>query len=169
MTNDGHWTQNSQYINYYQSLKTKYDVNRNVLIAIKMASYEWTISNFSDYREDEQINCAFSDKDSNEVKFRIVLSERYNKKVESALGICKTTFILILLLMGSMSFSSDANTLILNPLERLMQLVNNIAINPKIAVELKLQQEFENIEDKNDDPSQSKNDLRTAMINSKDQ
>lgn len=54
--------------------------------------------------------------------------------MDSVLQICKTVFILIVLGVGALLFSADANRLVLIPVDRMVQRVKNIADNPRHKV-----------------------------------
>lgn len=54
--------------------------------------------------------------------------------MDSVLQICKTLFILIVLGVGALLFSADANRLVLIPVDRMVQRVKNIADNPRHKV-----------------------------------
>lgn len=54
--------------------------------------------------------------------------------MDSVLQICKTVFILIVLGVGALLFSADANRLVLIPVDRMVQRVKNIADNPRMKV-----------------------------------
>ncbi len=49
------------------------------------------------------------------------------------IGISRTLFVCVVLSIGSIFFSSDANTLVLNPIERMLEKVKLIASNPLAA------------------------------------
>lgn len=53
--------------------------------------------------------------------------------IEGIIGLSRTTFICIVLAIGSIFFSSDANNLVLNPIERMLEKVKFIAKNPLAA------------------------------------
>ena len=49
---------------------------------------------------------------------------------EAILGILLTTFVICLLAVGTMTFSRDVNTLVILPIEKMVQLVRDISANP---------------------------------------
>jgi len=51
-------------------------------------------------------------------------------KEEAVLGILLTTFVIFLLAAGTMTFSRDVNNLVIIPIERMVQLVQEISANP---------------------------------------
>ena len=51
-------------------------------------------------------------------------------RIEAWLNFCKTWWVCIVLTLGSMSFSTNANDLALAPIERMIEKVNAIAKNP---------------------------------------
>jgi hypothetical protein len=54
-------------------------------------------------------------------------------QMEGVIGICRTLFICLLLTIGSIFFTKDANTLVLEPIERMIEKVKLIAKNPMMA------------------------------------
>ena len=56
------------------------------------------------------------------------ISERANE--EAFLGILLTTFVIVLLAVGTMTFSRDVNNLVILPIEKMVQLVREISANP---------------------------------------
>jgi len=66
----------------------------------------------------------------------VVFDRRSGVRMESILNIFMTLFIVLLLGGGSMMFSSDANNLVLIPLERVITTVNNISRNPIHAIHM---------------------------------
>ena len=56
------------------------------------------------------------------------ISERANE--EALLGILLTTFVILLLAVGTMTFSRDVNNLVILPIEKMVQLVREISANP---------------------------------------
>jgi hypothetical protein len=63
----------------------------------------------------------------------VVYSIKYNSQIEGVIGLCRTLFICVVLGIGSIYFSSDANKLVLNPIERMLEKVRFIASNPLAA------------------------------------
>jgi len=58
---------------------------------------------------------------------------RYNSQAEGVIGLCRTIFVCVVLGVGSIFFTSDANKLVLNPIERMLEKVRFIAKNPLAA------------------------------------
>ncbi len=56
----------------------------------------------------------------------------YSKRAEeeALLGILLTTFVILLLAVGTMTFSKDVNHLVILPIEKMVQLVREISANP---------------------------------------
>lgn len=68
-------------------------------------------------------------------------------KEESLLSILLTTFIIILLAVGTMTFSRDVNSLVIIPIEKMVQLVREISANP-LGKDFSLTpQDIENMDD----------------------
>jgi hypothetical protein len=57
--------------------------------------------------------------------------------MEAILTIAKTIFILIVLGVGALLFSRDANRLVLIPVDRMVQRVKNMADNPKALAKVR--------------------------------
>jgi hypothetical protein len=57
-------------------------------------------------------------------------SIRENNKWTSILNFFKTTFICFLLVLISLAISKDAQELVLNPLEAIMEKLNRMAVDP---------------------------------------
>jgi nitrate/nitrite-specific signal transduction histidine kinase len=55
---------------------------------------------------------------------------REDTKLEAGLNIAKTVFVCIVLTLGAMIFTNDANELVLIPIERMVERVKRIAKNP---------------------------------------
>lgn len=58
---------------------------------------------------------------------------QHNNKINSILSIGRTIFVCIVLAVASVFFTSDANTLVLGPIERMLEKVKMIAKNPLAA------------------------------------
>ena len=59
-----------------------------------------------------------------------IIDSRKKVKLESLLNLVRTIFVCIVLTIGALTFSKDANDLALRPLERMVSKVNRIASNP---------------------------------------
>lgn len=61
----------------------------------------------------------------------------YENKLEvraaGAIGISRTLFVCIVLSVGSIFFTNDANNLVLNPIDRMLEKVKLISTNPLAA------------------------------------
>lgn len=62
-----------------------------------------------------------------------VYSTRVYAIYEAWISLARTTFICILLALAALYFTSDANTLVLNPIDRMLEKVKLIASNPLAA------------------------------------
>lgn len=60
-------------------------------------------------------------------------STKYESQLTSVLSIIRTIFICAILSIASYFFTNDANTLVLNPIERMLEIVKLIAKNPLAA------------------------------------
>jgi len=84
---------------------------------------------------------AFSFKSERDgTKFVVVYSIKEFQIIEGIIGLSRTTFICIVLAIGSIFFSSDANNLVLNPIERMLEKVKFIAKNPLAAASDEIEQ-----------------------------
>ena len=83
-----------------------------------------------DLRMSEYVEFTFSD-----TEFKSAIDQRYLAKFEAWLSIGRTLFICVVLSIGSIFFNSDATTLILVPIERMIEKVKAIARNPLLAQE----------------------------------
>jgi hypothetical protein len=63
-----------------------------------------------------------------------VFYRKWDSQLESLLQIAKTVFILLVLGVGALLFSADANRLVLIPVDRMVQRVKNMADNPRHKV-----------------------------------
>ena len=55
---------------------------------------------------------------------------RYYSVLTAALNLCRTTFVCVVLALGALLFSKDANTLVLKPIERMVKKVREVSENP---------------------------------------
>jgi hypothetical protein len=65
--------------------------------------------------------------------FTIAYSTQAAQRAEAIIQIARTLFIVIILAVGSILFTQDAQRLVLDPLERMIEKVRLIAQNPLIA------------------------------------
>lgn len=56
--------------------------------------------------------------------------------MNSLLSIFRTVFVIIVLTVGALYFSKDANDLVLNPIEKMVNKVKEIGKNPLKAAEM---------------------------------
>ena len=61
--------------------------------------------------------------------------------MSALLGLCKTIYICLVLLIGALAFSYDANKHALAPIERMITKVNEIARNPISAKKQSIEKE----------------------------
>jgi len=77
-----------------------------------------------------------SREESKKFVFMYVFDRRPGSRMEAALNSAQTVFICILLGVGAMTFTKDANTLVLDPLERMISNLEKIRKNPFAALSL---------------------------------
>uniref|UniRef100_A0A061R4B8 Adenylyl cyclase n=1 Tax=Tetraselmis sp. GSL018 TaxID=582737 RepID=A0A061R4B8_9CHLO len=68
---------------------------------------------------------------------RAVINNKWNVQFESLLNICRTVFTCLILGFGALLFSRDANTLVLYPLERMVQKVKEMSENPLAKMQIR--------------------------------
>ena len=95
--------------------------------------YESLTTNYETLRSNEKSAYSYTSKINPKVNFLVVLSLKYNSRAEGIIGICRTFFVCFVLGIGSIFFTSDANKLVLNPIERMLEKVRFIAKNPLAA------------------------------------
>ena len=66
----------------------------------------------------------------------MIIDLRKSVKFEAMISLFKTIFVCIVLGLGAMMFSSDANSIALHPIEKMIIKVNQIAANPMISIAL---------------------------------
>merc|ERR1719190_206692 len=66
--------------------------------------------------------------------FLFVFDRRRGSKMEALLNTAQTIFICFLLGFGAMTFSNDANKLVLTPIERMIAKIDKIRNNPLAAM-----------------------------------
>lgn len=77
---------------------------------------------------------------SNGLNIMLAVSDNSQVMVKNSIvNILNTLFVCAVLLFGALAFAADANTLALEPIERMIIKVNQIAKNPLIAKELKME------------------------------
>ena len=70
--------------------------------------------------------------------YMAVVSVKWTNTKSAYFGIAKTIFVCLVLTVGALLFSKDANEYALRPIERMIEKVKKIAKNPKKAIEEKL-------------------------------
>jgi hypothetical protein len=73
---------------------------------------------------------AYSDDGTNFIAF---IDQRTSTRMTAILSITRTVFICVILSIASIMFTSDANKLVLTPIERMLEKVKLIAKNPLAA------------------------------------
>eukprot|EP00359_Climacostomum_virens_P001583 CAMPEP_0204898930 /NCGR_PEP_ID=MMETSP1397-20131031/1560_1 /ASSEMBLY_ACC=CAM_ASM_000891 /TAXON_ID=49980 /ORGANISM="Climacostomum Climacostomum virens, Strain Stock W-24" /LENGTH=799 /DNA_ID=CAMNT_0052066823 /DNA_START=1252 /DNA_END=3651 /DNA_ORIENTATION=- len=89
-------------------------------------AFTWEDDDPEDYRNNEK---QLADHDDVISFFDL----RAETRLSAGLNICKTIFICIVLTMGALFFTSDANTLVITPIEKMISKVRSIAENPMRA------------------------------------
>lgn len=91
-----------------------------------------------EYWESMVINCTteYTAPDGSKGTMHISLWTKKQSTLEAILNILKMVFLISVLFLGSYMFTVDANTLILNPIENIICLVNMIAKNPDVSEQL---------------------------------
>lgn len=106
-------------------------------------TYEWeTDTKSEDLRFAEKY---FASSDHESVA---VFDIRYENRVSSGLNICRTVFVCIVLTLGAIYFTKDASELVITPIEKMMDKVHKIAKNPMMASEVRKNDIFELIDNK---------------------
>ncbi len=72
-------------------------------------------------------------KNNTQIRFTIIYSTKAYAEIESLLNLFKTLFICCVLGIAAHYFTKDASTLVLEPLERMIEKVQLIAKNPLAA------------------------------------
>ena len=97
----------------------------------------------SGFRKDlETIEYAYSNDDSTCIS-RVYFDTKWESQLQAVLNIMRTLFICIILLVGAMSFSKDANQLVLIPIERMIKKVRLLADNPLAGSKMETDNEGE--------------------------
>ena len=69
----------------------------------------------------------------NKLEFIAVYSVRRAVVLEAVINLARTTFVIIVLTIALIYFSNASNRLVLNPIERMLEKVRLIAVNPLAA------------------------------------
>jgi class 3 adenylate cyclase len=80
--------------------------------------------------EKEIYNEFFGGNESDENSLLSIIDLRYKTRWVAGLNILRTIYVCVVLTVGSLLFSMDANELALRPIERMIEKVNKIASNP---------------------------------------
>ena len=75
----------------------------------------------------------------NTMNFVCIYSIKYENDLISLFSICRTLFVCIILGVASVMFSNDAEELVLNPIERMLEKVRLLAKNPLAATSDEIQ------------------------------
>ena len=99
--------------------------------------YTWSQNpSLDSLRTDEfaaSLNMAYDVNTNTYVNFVAFSSNKEYSDLNSVLSICRTIFVCVVLSIASIMFTSDANTLVLQPIERMLEKVKLIAKNPLAA------------------------------------
>ena len=87
--------------------------------------------NLDNYRNSERMDLTANSDDG--VEFHIVYSLRSEVEIESAVNICRTVWVCIVLTIAAIHFSNATTKLVLSPLERMLEIVKKIAKDPSSA------------------------------------
>lgn len=121
-----------EYISYH-----KKDIRPIVYLSWKndTGDFEWSSStNYNDLRYNELYYYSYNN-------FISIFDTRYDSKLVSLLNIFKTLFICIVLTLGALYFTKDAEVLVIRPIEKMIEKVKKIAKNPLAASEIKTLQD----------------------------
>merc|ERR1712093_729042 len=77
-----------------------------------------------------------TEEEASEISFMFVFDRRAGSQFEAFLNLTQTLFVCLLLGVGSMTFSSDANKLVLAPIERMISKLDRIRNNPLEALKI---------------------------------
>jgi class 3 adenylate cyclase len=145
-------------IEFYVTVQTSYDYGAKVLAEFRgEAGFETVYQEYKDYHDDgeirplfylsyEQLGRAFTWDDDQPKNYRneekAVADQdkvvgffdlRAETRLSAGLNICKTVFVLIVLTLGALFFTSDATNLVITPIEKMIKKVQRIAENPMRA------------------------------------
>lgn len=147
---------------YYYSVITSWDFgSANLNEFIGFEAFEEVKNTYIDYHKDDirpmvyltwtnrtgtfewKEGIDYNDLRYNEIYFSsagditAIFDTRYDSKMSSLLNIMKTIFICIVLTLGALYFSKDAEDLVINPLDKIIEKVKKIAKNPISASEIR--------------------------------
>jgi len=88
-------------------------------------------SDLDEYRTSELNDLTATSNDG--VEFHIVYSLKNEVTTESAINLCRTVWVCIVLTIAAIHFSNATTKLVLSPLERMLEIVKKIAKDPSSA------------------------------------
>ena len=88
-------------------------------------------TNPDNYRSLEKNTLLAKSKDG--VEFSITYSMQQEAKIEAAINLARTCWVIIVLTIAAIHFSNATNRLVLHPLERMLEIVKQIAKDPASA------------------------------------
>lgn len=92
--------------------------------------YNPNLKSESDLRAIEKVSLTISSSHNDEEKVHAVFDVSKAADEEAFLNVILTTFVILLLAVGTMVFSRDVNILVIIPIEKMVQLVREISANP---------------------------------------
>ena len=82
-------------------------------------------TNVDNYRKIEKNNVlVIAD---NGIEFNLIYSREKEVKIESAINLARTVWVICVLTIAAIHFSNSTNRLVLHPLERMLEIVKKIA------------------------------------------
>lgn len=128
LNNDGFEIVKNQYVDYHKN-----DLRPLVYLSWTngTGNFDWNGDiGYNDLRYNEIFYYSYNDIIS-------IFDLRYDSKLISLLNIFKTLFICIVLTLGALFFTKDAEELVIKPIETMLAKVRRIAKNPLSAMEIK--------------------------------
>jgi class 3 adenylate cyclase len=118
------------YIDHYKN-----DDSPLIYIEIDGVNWEWEETDPADLR-DVEINIVTLSTDTDYDYYSYsVFDISASSRLQAGINMLKTLFICIVLTTGSVMFSKDTNTIVLEPLENMIRTVKNISKNPLQAIQ----------------------------------
>lgn len=112
--------------------------NAEELIGLRIDGYIFDDGSFGSLRSDEwNRHTAQMDYDHDVHSFEIIVSLRYKRVLESVLVLCNTVVVIIMMIASIVSLNRDMSNLVLNPLERMIEKVKAVSLNPIQALKQK--------------------------------
>jgi hypothetical protein len=96
------------------------------------SSYSWKQPPFTENLRNDDISASTCTV-FNGAQLSAIYLTRHGNFLNALLSISRTVFVCVVLAVASILFTSDANTLVLNPIERMLEKVKLIAKNPLAA------------------------------------